>query len=197
MALLNCLGAKVRSYKKNETVFRMGEPATEIGLVLDGEIHIEQMDLDGNRTIVGHIGPAEIFGEAFSCAGIRELPVDVVTANTAEILFLDCRRIITTCSNACAFHSQILFNLLQIMARKNLMFHQKMQITSKRTTREKLLAYLHWQAREQGSNYFVIPYNRQELADYLEVDRSGLSTEIGKLCREGVLECKRNYFHIL
>ena len=197
MVLFQCLGAKVRFYKKCETVLRMGEPAREIGVVLEGEIHIEQMDYQGKRSMVGHVGVNGIFGEAFSCAGIEELPVDVVAAKATEILWLDCRRITATCGNACVFHNQVLFNLLQIMARKNLFFHQKIQIMSRRTTREKLLAYLNWQAGEHGSNSFTIPYNRQELADFLEVDRSGLSTEIGKLCRENVLECKRNFFHIL
>ena len=100
-------------------------------------------------------------------------------------------------SNSCDFHNKLIFNLLKVVAAKNLLFNQKMEITSRRTTREKLLAYLNAQAKQHGSNSFTIPYDRQELADYLEVDRSGLSAEISKLRREGVLESQRSQFTLL
>ena len=110
---------------------------------------------------------------------------------------MDCRRLTTSCTNACVFHSRMVHNLLRMVATKNLVFDQKIQITSQRTTREKLMAYLLNQAKLQGSSSFTIPYNRQELADYLEVDRSGLSAEISKLRKERVLESEKNRFVLL
>lgn len=112
-------------------------------------------------------------------------------------MLLDCGRITRACSNACTFHQQIIFNLLRIIAGKNLEFHQKIEILSRRTTREKLMNYLMQQGKKCGSSEFYVPYDRQELADYLEVDRSGLSVEIGKLRREGIVENRKNYFRLL
>ena len=111
-------------------------------------------------------------------------------------MLIDCLKICHSCSNACQFHQQMIYNLLQIVAAKNLMFHQKIEVTSKRTTHEKLMAYLMLQAKQFGSLEFEIPYDRQELADYLEVERSGLSAEIGKLRRQGVIEADRSRFKI-
>jgi len=110
---------------------------------------------------------------------------------------MDSARITRSCSNACGFHQQMIFNLMKIMAVKNLCFHQKIEITSKRTTREKLMTYLMIEAKKKRSDTFDIPYDRQELADYLEVDRSGLSAEISKLRREGVLLSEKNRFTLL
>lgn len=192
--MLGCLGAKIKSYKKGETILAEGDPAVYFGIVLSGSAQIVQNDFYGNRNIVTVIEPSQIFGEAFSCAGLKKLPVDVVSSDNTDILLIDAQRITGSCSNACQFHSQMIFNLLKVVSRKNLIFHQKIEITSKRSTRDKLLAYLMLQAKKSGSNHFVIPYDRQELADYLEVERSGLSAEISKLRAEGKIECKRSEF---
>lgn len=195
--MLGCLGATVRSYSSRQTVLAEGDPAKDIGIVLSGKVQIVQLDYYGNRNIVGTAGPGELFGESFACAQVEELPVSVVAAESATILIIDCRRIINTCGNACAFHQRMIYNLMRVTAMKNLAFHQKIQIISKRTTREKLMAYLLAQAKQNNSNRFNIPYDRQELADYLAVDRSGLSAEIGKLCRQGVIRSRRNDFELL
>lgn len=196
-ALLECLGAKTLTADKRQTVLREGEPARFLGVVLEGSVQILQEDYFGNRSILGLAGPGELFGESFACAGTDSLPVSVVAAQESIILLVDCRRVISPCEKACGFHRSILSNLMQVMARKNLAFHQKLQITSRRTTREKLLAYLNAQAKAQGSATFTIPFDRQELADYLGVDRSGLSVEISRLRAEGVLECQKNRFILL
>jgi len=128
----------------------------------------------------------------------RYYPVmDVIAAEATVVLLADVRRLLHSCSNACDFHNQMIMNLLKIMAGKNLAFHQKIEITSKRTTRDKLMTFLLLEAKKQGSSSFTIPYDRQELADYLEVDRSGLSAEISKLCKEGLIESKRSWFKVL
>ena len=196
-ALLTCLGAKTITADRRQTVLREGEPARFVGVVLEGSVQIQQEDYFGNRFILGLAGPGDLFGESFACAGSQSLPVSVVAAQDSTLLLVDCQRVISPCEKACGFHRSILSNLMQVMARKNLAFHQKLQITSRRTTREKLLAYLNLQAKLKDSPSFTIPFDRQELADYLGVDRSGLSAEISRLRAEGILECQKNRFILL
>lgn len=196
-AMLGCIGGRTLDFPKGGTVWREGDPATHVGMVLSGAVQMIREDYYGNRSIVAHIGTGGLFGETYACAGVEALPISVVADEDCTVLLMDCRRITTTCSSACAFHSRIIYNLLRLVAMKNLVFDQKIQVTSKRSTREKLMAYLLYQAKLQNSSSFSIPYDRQELADYLEVDRSGLSAEISKLRREGILESEKNHFSLL
>ena len=196
-AMASCLGARPARFARGEVIFTEGDPARQMGLLLSGGAQIVKEDFYGNRTIVARIEPAEMFGESFACAQLAAIPVSVVATEDSEVLLMDCQRLLTTCSNSCEFHNKLIFNLLKVVATKNLMFNQKIEITSKRTTREKLLTYLNLQAKNHGSNSFTIPYDRQELADYLEVDRSGLSAEISKLRKEGILESEKNKFILL
>lgn len=196
-AMLSCIGGRVTQVGKGQTVFHEGEPATHVGMVLSGAVRLVREDYYGNRSIVAHIGPGELFGETYACAGVPAMPVSIAAEADSKVLLMDCRRITTSCTNACAFHSRMIFNLLRLVATKNLIFDQKIQVTSQRTTREKLMTYLLNQAKLQGSSSFFIPYDRQGLADYLEVDRSGLSAEISKLRKEGLLESEKNYFSLL
>lgn len=195
--MLGCIGGRRVSVLKGQTLFFEGDPATHVGMVLSGAVRMIREDYYGNRSIVAHIRPAELFCETYACAGVQELPISVVADEDSQVLLMDCRRITTTCCNACAFHNRIIFNLLQLVATKNLVFDQKMQVTSKRTTRDKLMTYLTNEAKRQNSKSFTIPYDRQELADYLEVDRSGLSAEISKLRREGILKSEKNRFVLM
>ena len=197
LPMLGCLNARLQHYHKNQEVLSTGTPARYFGIVLKGQVQIVQTDYYGNRHIIGHIGDAQLFGESFACSAITELPVTVTASCDTDILLVDCQRILKTCSNACSFHNQIIYNLMQVLATKNLMFNQKLEIISKRSTREKLITFLLQEATRQNNDSFSIPYNRQELADYLGVDRSGLSSEIGKLVKEGLIETNRNWFHIL
>ncbi len=196
-ALLGCLGAKTASFEKNFTVMAEGTPAHYIGIVLSGSVQLVQVDFYGNRSIIAHAEQGDLFAEAFACAGIPRIPLRIIADTDCEILYIDIRRIVSACSNACSFHQQIIFNLMKNLANKNILFHQKIEITSKRTTREKLMAYLMVQAKKHGSNRFTIPFDRQALADYLEVDRSGLSAEISKLRKEGVLLSDKKQFELL
>ena len=194
---LVCLGAKEKSYKKGDTVLTEGQEAKYFGIVLKGSVQLERVDYYGNRSILTSIEPSQLFGEAFACAGIKSLPIDVIAAEDTDIFFIDVRHIASPCDAACAFHAQLIINLLNIVAKKNLVLHQKIEITSKHSTREKLMTYLFLQEKNTGSRTFTIPYNRQELADYLGVERSGLSAEISKLRNEKVLECNRSTFTLL
>lgn len=196
MPLLACLGAKAEKFGKKYTIIPEGKPAKHIGIVLSGKAQTVRSDHLGNRSIVSGIGPAEIFCEAFACAQVSSVPVSVIASENCEIMLIDCNRVMHPCQNACGFHQQLIFNLMRDLAEKNVMFHQKIEVTSQRTTRDKLLTYLSLEAKKHGSS-FEIPFNRQELADYLEVDRSGLSVEIGKLRDEGIIEADRNKFRLL
>ena len=195
-AALDCLRARVSPLARGKAALREGDPANYVGIVLTGRLQILRTDFFGNRSILAHLVPGELFGESFACAGVGESPVTVAATEASQVMLIDCLRITHPCGKGCPFHQQMILNLLRIMASKNLVFHQKIEITSKRTTREKLMAYLTLQAKEQGSLEFDIPYDRQELADYLEVERSGLSAEIGKLRRQGTIEAERRRFKI-
>lgn len=196
IAMLGCLGARTQVYTKNQYIMTEGDPATQIGIVLSGMAQLVQIDYYGNRSIVTNISEGQLFAESFACAGVDVLPIDVIAAADTEVMLIDCRRITTTCCNSCEFHNQIIFNLLKIVATKNLLFHKKIEVTSKRSTKEKLITYLLNEAKKNHSDTFVIPYDRQELADYLGVERSGLSSEIGKLRKAGLIDVQKNKFKI-
>lgn len=195
--MLDCLGARTEFFDKRSTILSEGSPAKQIGIVLSGAVQTIQIDYFGNRSIVSDSGPGELFAESFACAETEAVPVSVVASEPSEVMLVDCSHILHTCENNCGFHQQLIFNLMKGLAAKNIQFHQKLGVTSKRSTREKLLEYLMLQSKKCGSRSFDIPFDRQELADYLEVDRSGLSTEIGKLRREGVLISYRKHFELL
>lgn len=196
LSMLSCLDARVVDTSKGEYIFSEGEAAKYVGIVLSGEAQIIREDFFGNRTIVAAIVPGELFGESFACAEVDELPVSVVASEKSEIMLIDCKRIITTCGSACRFHNMIIHNLLQVLAAKNLAFNKKIEITSKRTTRDKLMTYLLSQAKAHGSSSFEIPFDRQELADYLGVERSAMSKEIGRMKDDGLIECERSWFKV-
>lgn len=196
-AMLACLNARVSSYQKNQVIFQEGDPAKYVGIILTGAAQIVREDYYGNRSIVARIEPAELFGESFACAGVASLPVSVTAAEDSQVMLIDCRRLTVSCTSACSFHSRIIFNLLQVVATKNLLFNQKIEITSHRTTREKLMAYLLIQAKQNKSSSFTIPYDRQALADYLGVDRSAMAVEISKLRKDGIIVCEKSHFELL
>lgn len=197
MKMLGCLEARVVEYEKKATVIAEGDAAKNVGIVLTGAVQSLRIDYYGNRNIVSVAGPSEMFCESFACAGIEAIPISVAAAEPSEIMFIECARIIRPCSGACDFHSRMIYNLMKDIAAKNIMFHQRMEITSKRSTREKLLAYLAAEAAKNGCGSFDIPFDRQELADYLEVDRSGLSAEISRLRGDGILKSRKNHFELL
>lgn len=197
ISMLGCLGARVEFFDKKYTVFAEGSTVKYIGIILSGSAQLIQNDYFGNRSIIASFYPSDMFAEAFACAEVDSLPVSVIASEPSEIMFIDCSHVLHTCQNSCGFHQQLIFNLMKSMAEKNLVFHQKIEIISKRTTREKLMAYLMSIAKKNNSNSFEIPFDRQELADYLEVDRSGLSAEISKMRKEGILKSEKKRFSLL
>ncbi|MDR0851994.1 MAG: Crp/Fnr family transcriptional regulator [Clostridiales Family XIII bacterium] len=196
-AMLNCLGASLRSYPKGGTVYFEGDTVTEIGVVVSGRLHLVKDDVWGNTSIVTEISPPDMFAEAVVCSGIGRIPVSVLAKEESEILFIDYKRVVTSCSSACTFHAKLIRNMLRILAQKNVLLSAKMEHITKRTTKEKLLSYLTEQARQENNRRFDIPYNRQELADFLSVERSALSAEMSKLKADGTINYQKNHFEIL
>ena len=195
--LLSCLCAKSIHYEKGQTVFFSGESIERFGIVLSGQVQVVQDDYYGNRSILGKIDIGNLFGESFACAEIKALPVSVITTTESEILFIDCHRLAVPCAKACGFHGRLIQNMLRIVSQKNISLTQKFEFTSKRTTREKLMAYLSAEAKKTGSSSFNIPFNRQELADFLSVERSAMSAELSKLREDGILSYHKNQFELL
>ncbi|MDD6643700.1 MAG: Crp/Fnr family transcriptional regulator [Firmicutes bacterium] len=194
--MLGCLNGKITGIAKGDPVFLEGDSARYMGVVLSGAIQVVRDDYYGNRSVLIVLSPGGLFGETFACAGLEALPVSAIALQNSTVLLLDCRRVLTGCTHACPFHSRLISNLLQVIAQKNLTLTQKIRYMSQKTTREKLMEFLLDQAKEQGNSEFVIPYDRQALADYLGVERSAMSAEIGKLRKEGLLESSGSHFRL-
>ncbi len=192
--MLRCLNARTAAYGKQDIVLLAGQPAESVGIVLSGQVQVVREDFAGNRNILAEIPPGSLFAESYSCVRAGSLPVTVISTAESGVLWIDYRRIVTTCSRACRFHTKLIENTLEILASKNILLSRKIEHISKRTTREKLTAYLYDQAALHGASEFDIPFNRQELADYLCVDRSAMSNELCKMQREGRLRFHRSHF---
>jgi len=195
--LLNCLGARRSLYKKTEFIFHVDDVASSVGVVVKGSVNVIQEDYWGNRTILAHGSPGEIFGEAYSCAEEQRLPVSVVAAENSEIMLLDYRKIVSTCSSACIFHTHLISNMLRIVANNSITLTKKLEYVSKRTLREKLLAFLSAESKQSNSPTVSIPFDRQQLAEFLCVDRSALSRELSNMRRDGLIDYRKNQFTIL
>lgn len=196
-AVLSCLGARLYHYKKGEYVLRQGEHLSDITVLLEGSLHIQKDDYWGNRSILGQITAGEMFGEAYAAPDSDALQNDVVAVEDSAVIFFDVKRILTTCPSACRFHAAVVQNLFFAISEKNRKLVQKLGHMSKRTTREKLISYLSEEAKRQNRAYFTIPFNRQQLADFLSIDRSAMSNELCKMRDEGLIEFKRNEFRLL
>ena len=196
-SLMGCLAAKVVDIPKSDPVFLEGDPACFFGLVLEGSVQIVRDDFYGNRTLLALAEQGELFAETFACAGVETMPVSGYALRPSKILWMECRKMLTVCTNACHFHAALIQNLLLVVANKNLQLSRKIQFMSRKTTREKLMEYLLDQAKQKGSPEFTIPLDRQSLADFLGVERSAMSAELSKLRRDGVLECQGSHFRLL
>ena len=197
ISMLSCLGARLRTYKKSEYVLRQGEHLSDILVLAEGSLHIQRDDYWGNRSILGHIGVGEIFGEAYVAPESGTLLNDVVAIENSSVFFFDVKRVVSTCSSTCRFHTMVVQNLFFAISEKNRNLVQKLDYISRRTTREKLISYLSEEAKKQSSANITIPFNRQQLADYLSVDRSAMSNELCKMRDEGLLEFEKNRFKLL
>lgn len=195
-AMLACLGARHRTLDAGEYAAREGDPARSVGLVVAGSVVMERTDLWGARSILGRAAFGETFGEAYVCVPGSTLGVDVRALEPTAILALDVERVLKTCPSACLFHARLVRNLLGAIASKNLQLSEKIQAITPRTIRARVLSYLEARARQAGSRRFAVPFNRQQLADYLCVDRSALSHELAKMRADGLLDYDRTTFEL-
>lgn len=196
-AMLNCLQAKIVSYKKGDYVFRQGEHIDKITVLLKGKLLIQRDDFWGNRSIVHAIGIGEMFGEAYVAPDSGAMLNDVIADEDSVVIFFDVRKIITVCPSGCKFHLKVVQNLFYAISEKNRKLMQKIGHISKRSTRAKLISYLSEESKRQNNSTFTIPFNRQQLADFLSVDRSAMSNELCKMRDEGLLLFEKNRFTLL
>ena len=184
-AMLTCLAAKAEQFPKD--VFLL-HPGDTVGAL------VVQEDIWGNRNILSRTAPGQTYAAAFACAPSSVSNVSVVTETPTAVLFLNVKRLLTVCPSACAHHSRIIRNLLSDLAGKNLLLNEKLTHIAQRTTRAKLMSYLSAEAQRRGAVEFDIPFSRQQLADFLAVERSGLSLELGKMKKEGLLDYHKEHF---
>jgi len=192
-AILTCLGVGTQSMKKGRIVLLAGNKPEFVGIVLSGQLHIARDDYDGSRSLLAAIMPGGIFAEAMCCAGVSESPVTVFAAEDSIILKLTFSRILNTCPNSCLFHKKLIENMMNLIAKKNLMLQGRMEILELKSIREKVLCYLEAYNIKRGKS-ITIPFNREEMADYLCVERSALSHELARMKRDGLIEYRKNLF---
>ncbi|MGI6094134.1 MAG: Crp/Fnr family transcriptional regulator [Lachnospiraceae bacterium] len=195
--MLSCIGYHAGNYKKGEIVAFEGENIKHIGIVLSGKVDMIKEDLWGNKTLLVRMHQQDVFGETFACGDDSQAVVSFQVMEDAEILFISFQKVMHTCTNACAFHHQLVENMVRLIANKNRDLMQKIEIISKKTLREKILAYLSLQVQMQNKRYFEIPLGRVELADYLCADRSALTRELSNMRQEGLIDYDRNMFRVL
>lgn len=196
--MLNSMEARVITAAKNQVIISEGEPAKYMGLVLSGGVRIIREDYYGNRSIVAEVEPGELFAETVAAAGAEKMPVSAAASEDSEIMLIDCRRMLCCGEKDMNnIQSRLVRNLLRVVAEKNIILNRKIEIISCRTTREKLMTYLMAEAKRRNSSEFEIPFDRQELADYLGVDRSAMSAEIARMRRDGIIENRKSRFRLL
>ncbi|MBQ8355103.1 MAG: Crp/Fnr family transcriptional regulator [Oscillospiraceae bacterium] len=196
-AMLHCIGYHISSFSRGEIIAFEGEHLKHIGIVLSGRVDMVKEDLWGNKTMLLRMGRNEIFGETFACGDDSLSTVTFLVSEDAAVMFMPFSRVMHSCTMACGFHHRLIENMVRVIAGKNRELMQKVDVVSKRTIREKLLAYLSIQAQQQRQRYFEIPLGRVELAEYLCVDRSALTRELAKMKEDGLIDYDRNHFRIL
>lgn len=196
LAVLHCVNAYEVRKQKGEYIFRAGDSTDVMGLVLSGTVFIIQEDIWGHRNILSKCHTGDFFGEPYAAKPGSLLNISVTANEDCEVLMLNVKRLLSSCSSACDHHQRLIRNLVSVLANKVLILNEKITHISKRTTREKILSYLSQEAQRQGSLSFDIPYDRQQMADYLCVERAAMSVELSKLQKEGKLKTNRKHFEL-
>ncbi len=194
--VLKNLGGRKCSCLRGGVILEAGSPTASFGVVLSGSVRVENSDIWGNRTVLGVLGAGEIFAEAYALAPGEALMVAVVANTDCEVLFMESAGLFEDWGGEQELRERMLGNLVRICARKNLYLSRRMFHTTSKTIRGRLMSYFSEQVALQGRSRITIPFDRQQLADYLGVDRSALSKELGKMKRDGLLDYYRNTFDI-
>ncbi|HIV17567.1 MAG TPA: Crp/Fnr family transcriptional regulator [Candidatus Alectryocaccobium stercorigallinarum] len=196
-SLMKCLQAKKQKYKKGETIIAEGSITEHIGFVLSGMAMMSHGDIWGNTSILGNVAPGSVFAEVYACIPGQPMLITVSASEDTEVLFLNVNRVLTVCTNACPFHARLAQNLLTVCAYKAMQLSQKILYMSSKSIRSRLMLYFSECVKQAGSSSFLIPYNRQQLADYLGVDRSAMSNELSKMQKEGLISYNKNQFLLI
>ena len=194
---LQRLQAREKRFGKGEMLLRAGEVTEQLGLVIEGSVTIESNDAWGNRTIISHVGRGQVFAESYAMLDHEPLLVDVTANEDCLILFLRNCRVQTLTGLRDAWAWKVVANLLTISAHKNLTLSGRSFHTAPKTIRGRVMSYLNSVSLRKHADAFDIPFDRQQLADYLNVERSALSKELGKMERDGLIACRKNHFRIL
>ncbi len=194
--MLNCLLVKTKTFEKNTYIVNTAQPVMEVGIVLSGRVNIIREDYWGNRNILTTLTAGELFGEAFACAQTKSNLYNIIAAEKTKVMLLNYKKITSPCRFACRFHAKLIQNMMFLIARKNIMLTTKIEHLTQKTTRSKLLSYLSSEAIRHNSNVFSIPFDRQELADYLSVERSAMSAELSRMQKAGLIEYHKNEFKL-
>ena len=195
-SMLGCLGYSICSFDKGEIISPEQEEVKNIGIILEGAVHMLKEDIWGGKTIIAYMKKGELFGESFACGSDRRSTVTFYSPESSVIMFIPFDKMLHSCCRSCAFHQRLIENLMFILADKTRQLMEKAEIISRKTLREKIMTYLSAEAQRQGTLYFEIPLGRSELADFLCADRSALTRELGKLKNDGMIDFDRNTFRI-
>ena len=195
--LLECFHARIRRYEKGDMIIRQGDMISNIYLILSGGVNIEKDSYWGRRIIISRLGKNENLALSFVGSKDVEANIDAISVEDTLVLVLSYEKCTSMCQNACTRHKILINNLFQILSKENIELIQKIENVSQKSIRDKLLTYLSNEAQKKHSNSFDINFNRQDLADYLNVDRSAMSFELSKLQKEGIIEYNKNHFELL
>ena len=195
--LMNCLGCREKTYQKDQIIAATENSSRQIGIVISGCIHIIKEDIWGRRTFLTYTGDDGIFGEVLMGENLSERGILFKAAEPTTILIISADRILHPCRNSCPFHHKLSRNLFDLLSRRNAALTEKIEITSKSSLREKVLAYLSLEAQKTGSMKVTIPLSRSEMADYLCTNRSALSRELANMKKDGILDYDLRTFHLL
>ena len=191
--MLSCLETEVKMAQRGEIILLAGDKPMSIGMVLDGLLHVIRDDYEGNRALIAAIKPGELFAEALCCAGVSESPVTVIADTDSEILLMNFSRVLHTCSISCNHHTKLIANMLELIAGKNLLLQNRMEIVSLKSVRAKVMRFLESFSAKKGRS-ITIPFNREQMSNFLCVDRSALSHELMRMKNEGLIEYRKNNF---
>ena len=195
--LCTCLGVRQRLVSKDSYVFRVGDSVDKVYLLLSGSLHIINEDFWGNQSIIESLPAHTLFGEAYVLAERPQHLVSVVAAEDSILLETAANHRLGTCPIQCACHVRLADSTLRILSQKIIRLTEKLEHIAQRSMQEKILSYLSQCARETQSTSFRITYSRQQLADFLCVDRSALSHELSRLQKSGILRYHKNQFELL
>jgi len=195
--VMSCIRAYEKSYAKNSYIIMQGDKVTSFGMVTEGSVDVIKENIYGTRRLIATIEKDMIFAESLAASGLDESPISAVAREDCKVLFIPIDRLLVMCATSCTFHNRLITNMVRMLAVKNLILNQKLDYLTSRTTRERIAKYFIDTANREGKTQIKIPYNRNQLAEYLGVDRSVLSRELSKLKTEGILDFEKNTFRIM